>query len=125
MYGRKRIKGVAAGTAAHGATAFQRFPAPEGKGRYLQDSYKIEIYVNLYEIFAAHTDSLTADMIRRLLYLNIGILETVYQEWLGREDSFFEELRVFACSEIENIAEMDGNGQGKDDEDGKGFNQAA
>ncbi len=90
-----------------------------------RDSYKIEIYVNLYEIFAAHTDSLTADMIRRLLYLNIGILETVYQEWLGREDSFFEELRVFACSEIENIAEMDGNGQGKDDEDGKGFNQAA
>ncbi len=90
-----------------------------------RDSYKIEIYVNLYEIFAAHTDSLTADMIRRLLYLNIGILETVYQEWLGREDSFFEELRGFACSEIENIAEMDGNGQGKDDEDGKGFNQAA
>ncbi len=90
-----------------------------------RDSYEIEIYVNLYEIFAAHTDSLTADMIRRLLYLNIGILETVYQEWLGREDSFFEELRVFACSEIENIAEMDGNGQGKDDEDGKGFNQAA
>ncbi len=90
-----------------------------------RDSYKIEIYVNLYEIFAAHTDSLTADMIRRLLYLNIGILETVYQEWLGREDSFFEGLRVFACSEIENIAEMDGNGQGKDDEDGKGFNQAA
>ncbi len=90
-----------------------------------RDSYKIEIYVNLYEIFAAHTDSLTADMIRRLLHLNVGILETVYQEWLGREDSFFEELRVFACSEIENIAEMGSNDQGKDDEDGKGLNKAA
>ncbi len=44
-----------------------------------RDSYKIEIYVNLYEIFAAHADSLTADMIRRLLHLNVGILETVYQ----------------------------------------------
>ncbi len=43
----------------------------------------------------------------------------------GQGGQLFEELRVFACSEIENIAEMDGNGQGKDDEDGKGFNQAA
>jgi len=91
----------------------------------LKDSYKIEIYVNLYEIFAVHTDNLPDDVIRGLLYLRSGILEAVYQEWLGREDSFFEELRVYACSEIENIAETYSNGQGKDDEDGKGFNKAA
>ncbi len=90
-----------------------------------RDSYKIEIYVNLYEIFAAHTDSLKADMIRRLLHLNVGILETVYQEWLDREDSFFEELRICVCGELERIAEMGSNGQGKDDEDGKGLNKAA
>ena len=89
-------------------------------------SYKIEIYVNLYEIFAAHTDNLSGDAIRRLLNLNLGILESVYQEWLGREDSFFEELKDYACSELENLLKMGSpKKRGKDDENGKGIDTAA
>ena len=88
-------------------------------------SYKIEIYVNLYEIFAAHADSLPGDTIRRLLKLNLGILEAVYQEWLGEEDGFYDELRDYACSELENILKMRSPKSGKDDENGKGIDTAA
>ena len=90
-----------------------------------QGSYKTEIYVNLYEIFAAYADSLKNDTIRKLLNLKSGILEAVYQEWLGEEDSFYDELREYACRELENIAETGNAERGKDDEDGKGLDKAA
>lgn len=91
-------------------------------------SYETEIYVNLYEIFAVHADSLQGDAIRGLLNLRFGILEAVYQEWLAKEDGFFNELRAYACSRLENIAEMGSLDCGKDDNNGKngeGLNQAA
>lgn len=95
------------------------------KEEIFKDSYKIEIYVNLYEIFAVHTDNLKSDTIRKLLNLNFGILGAVYQEWLTREDSFFDELRTYACSELENISEMGSAERRKDDEDGQGLDKAA
>ena len=88
-------------------------------------SYKTEIYVNLYEIFAAHADSLPCDTIRKLLNLNFGILEAVYQEWLGEEDSFYDELKAYACSELENISQTGRAERGKGDEDGEGLDKAA
>ena len=88
-------------------------------------SYKTEIYVNLYEIFAAYADSLKNDTIRKLLNLKSGILEAVYQEWLGEEDSFYDELRDYACRELENISETGNAEHGKEDEDGKGLDKAA
>lgn len=88
-------------------------------------SYKTEIYVNLYEIFAAHADSLPCDTIRKILNLNFGILEAVYQEWLGEEDSFYDELKAYACSELENISQTGRAERGKGDEDGEGLDKAA
>ncbi|MCM1500255.1 MAG: DUF3848 domain-containing protein [Clostridium sp.] len=90
-----------------------------------KDSYKIEIYVNLYEIFAVHIDNLQEDTIRRLLSLKFGILEFIYQEWLKREDSFYEELRAYACGELETISELGSLDYGKENGDGTEFNQAA
>ena len=95
------------------------------KEEIFKDSYKTEIYVNLYEIFVVHADSLKSDTMRRLLNLNFGILEAVYQEWLGKEDRFFDELRDYACRELENISEMGSRKCGKDDEGGQGFDKAA
>ena len=90
-----------------------------------KDSYRIEIYVNLYEIFAAYADNLKNDTIRKLLNLNSGILESVYREWLKEEDSFFDELRDYACRELENISGTGSAKRGKDDEDGEGLDKAA
>lgn len=95
------------------------------KEEIFKASYEIEIYVNLYEIFAVHIDNLQEDTIRRLLSLNFGILEFIYQEWLTREDSFFDELRAYACGELETVSELGSLDYGKEIEDGTEFNQAA
>ena len=91
----------------------------------LKDSYRIEIYENLNEIFAAYADHLKSGTIRRLLSLNYGILEGVYREWLKEEDSFYDELRDYAYSELENISQTGRAERGKDDEDGEGLDKAA
>lgn len=96
-----------------------------GKEDIFRASYETEIYVNLYEIFAVHTDNLQGDTIRGLLNLRFGILEAVYQGWLGKEDGFFDELKAYACRELENISETADLYRGKDDKDGKRLDKAA
>lgn len=57
-----------------------------------RNSYQIEIYVNLYEIFVEHADSLKEDTLRMLLNFNYGILESAYQKWMGKKDGSYDEL---------------------------------
>lgn len=75
----------------------------QGKEDIFKASYRIEIYVNLYEILLVHTENLQSGMIRELLGLGFGILDHLYQEWMDREDGFYEELKEYACSELETI----------------------
>ena len=75
----------------------------KGKEDIFKASYRIEIYVDLYEIVLAHVENLQSGMIRELLGLGFGILDYLYQEWLDREDSFYAELKEYACNELEAI----------------------
>ena len=88
-------------------------------------SYRIEIYVNLYEILLVHTENLQCGMIRGLLALNSGILDHLYQEWLDREDSFYAELREYACYELETIPKKADPYAGEEEKDGTEPDQAA
>lgn len=97
----------------------------KGKGDIFQSSYEIEIYVNLYEIFMMHIENLDADTMRRLLSLAFGILEHTYQEWLSREDGFFDELREYACKELEALSEMGNPDHREEVKHGTGIDQAA
>lgn len=90
-----------------------------------KSSYKIETYINLYEVVIAHLDNLQKETIRRLLNLKFGILESLYQEWLTREDCFYEEIRAYACRELEAISEPDNRNHGEGDTNGTGTDQAA
>ena len=89
------------------------------------ESYKIEIYVNLYEILLAYAENLNSSTIRELLKLDFGILGYLYQKWQYREDSFYEELRECAYSGLEAVLEKDKEDGRKDDEDGEESDQAA
>lgn len=97
----------------------------KGKEDIFQSSYEIEIYVNLYEIFMMHIENLDADTMRRLLNLNSGIMEYVYQEWLSREDGFFDELKEYACGELEALTERENLDHKEEVEDGTGIDKAA
>lgn len=90
-------------------------------------SYKIEVYVNLYEIFAEHAGLLKEDTMRSLLNYNYGILESFCLEWMERKDGFYDELNAYVGDRLELISEMErtGNASGKENTDGTGQNQAA
>ena len=89
------------------------------------DSYRIEIYVNLYEILLVHTENLQCGMIRGLLALNSGILDHLYREWLDREDGFYMELKEYACGELEVMPGKMNPGAKKEGEHGTKPDQAA
>ena len=90
-----------------------------------KSSYEIEIYVNLYEIFMVHLENLDIDTMRRLLNLKFGIMEHLYQEWLSRDDSFFDELKAFACDELGVLSELGNLDCREEAADGKRSDKAA
>ena len=97
----------------------------KGKEDIFKASYKIEIFVNLYEILISYAEKLNSNTLRGLLNLDFGILGFLYQEWLHREDTFYEELSGYACSELEEVLKNSNADGRKDDGDGKGPDQAA
>ena len=90
-----------------------------------KSSYEIEVYVNLYEIFMVHLENLDIDTMRRILNLKFGIMEHLYQEWLSRDDSFFDELRAFACDELGVLSELGNLDCREEAADGKRSDKAA
>lgn len=97
----------------------------QGKEDIFKASYRIEIYVNLYEILLVHTENLQGGMIRELLGLSFGILDHLYQEWLDREEGFYAELREYACYELEAIPKKVDPYAEEEGKDGTEFDQAA
>ena len=94
-----------------------------------KDSYKIEVYVDLYEVFVENAADLDEDTMRGLLNLNFGILGSVYQKWMERKDGFYDDLQDYACGELRNISEMGRPGCGcakeGEDDNATGHDQAA
>lgn len=88
-------------------------------------SYKIEFFVNSYEILLENMERLKGDMVRGLLYQNFGILEFLYQEWLTREDCIFDELGAYISGERGEIAKINTPACKKEDTDGTELNKAA
>ncbi len=97
----------------------------KGKEDIIKASYRIEVYVNLYEILLVHTENLQSGMIRELLGLSFGILDHLYQEWMDREDSFYVELKEYACRELEEIPGKINFDAKKEGKDGAESDQAA
>lgn len=65
------------------------------------ESYKIEVVSTLYEIFLEKADTISDTVLLNLTRQSAGILETVYEDWLKKEDSSYQELREHVESELE------------------------
>lgn len=95
------------------------------KEEVYKSSYKIEVFVNSYEILVEDMEGLDEGTVRGLLYQNFGILDFLYQEWLTREDCVFDELKAYISGELGAIAKINSPACGKEDADGTEFNKAA
>lgn len=97
----------------------------QSKEEIYKSSYKIEVFVNSYEILLEDIEKLDEDTVRGLLYQNFGILNFLYQEWLTREDCVFDELKAYISGELGMIAKINAPASGKEGADGTEFNKAA
>ena len=88
-----------------------------------ESSYKIEVYVNVYEILMEEVGSLDIETVRGILHWRYGILESLYEEWLGRDDNSFDELKAYVGSEL-GVMAQEGISCRKE-EDGEKSGQAA
>lgn len=61
------------------------------KQEIIKDSYRIEIFEELYKILVEKGDTLSDAILRNLLYQS-GILDFLYDCWLKKEDSQLQEL---------------------------------
>ena len=95
------------------------------KEEIYKSSYKIEVFVNSYEILLEDMERLDGDTVRGLLYRNFGILDFLYQEWLTREDCIFDELKAYISGELGMIAKINSPACGKEGADGTELDKAA
>lgn len=64
------------------------------------ESYKIEIFVNVYEILVEKTEILPVSVLQQLLHQSHDILEFLYQQWLKKDDNSYIELSQYVDSEL-------------------------
>jgi hypothetical protein len=94
------------------------------KKEIYEASYKIEVYVNMYEILMEEVENLDIETVRGILHWKYGILELLYEEWLGHDDNSFDELKSYVGSELGVMAQGDISCR-RESEDGEELNQAA
>ena len=71
-----------------------------------RSSYKIEFFVNVYEILVDQVEKQSDAVLYRLVYQCTGILESLYEEWLRMEDNAFSELREYIHNELFKESEL-------------------
>ena len=94
------------------------------KKEIYEASYKIEVYVNMYEILMEEVENLDIETVRGILHWKYGILELLYEEWLGHDDNSFDELKSYVGSELGVMAQGDISCR-RENEDGEKLYQAA
>lgn len=98
----------------------------QSKEEIYHSSYRIEIFVNIYEILMEELENLDEETMTVLIYQNGSILRFFYEEWMAGEGSIFDELKTCVINELDNIGGLYDWFYGKEDEDdGTGSDQAA
>ena len=66
------------------------------------ESYRIEIYKNIYQILIHEAAEIPETVLRKMVYQSYEVMEFFYQEWLKREDSSHTELSEYVSRELED-----------------------
>jgi len=78
----------------------------EDKELIYRSSYKIEFFTNVYEILADQAEKQSEAVLYHLVYQRLGILESLYEDWLRLEDNVFAELQDYVYSELFKESEL-------------------
>lgn len=97
----------------------------KSKKEIYESSYKTELMAAIYEVLLESLEYINENTVCNLLYWNESILEFLYDEWLKKEDSSFEELKAHIGAELGVVPETEESSGRKDTMDGKRIYQAA
>lgn len=61
--------------------------------------YRIDVFLNLYEIMVEKTEELPREILARLEKQE-GPLERLYEGWMKKEDSVYQELKDYVEKEL-------------------------
>ena len=67
-----------------------------------EESYKIEIYKNIYQILSHEAEEMPETVWRKMVYQRYSVMGFFYQEWLKKDDSSYTELKEYISSELED-----------------------
>lgn len=73
------------------------------KSDIYSESFKIEMYVCLYDLLSIQAEKMEESLIRKMVYWPSGILDAFYQKWSQTEDDFYASLRDYVEDELETI----------------------
>ena len=97
----------------------------KSKKEIYESSYKIELFSAIYEVLLESLEYINEDTAYHLLWWNGGILEFLYEEWLKKEDSSFEELKAHINAELGLLPVVEDISSRREYADGKRCHQAA
>lgn len=94
---------------------FQRRTLRGSKRSIYYQGYMVEVIINFYEIMLEKTDTLPESAMHRLME-QPQILMSLYDCWLKKEDSAYEEMKMHVDDEIErsmSLISAERNGYGR------------
>lgn len=64
-----------------------------------KNCYRIDVFLNLYEIMVEKMEELPAGILARLEEQE-GLLERLYEGWMKKDDSAYQELKDYVVKEL-------------------------
>ncbi len=64
-----------------------------------ESCYRIDVFLNLYEIMVEKTEELPREILARLEEQE-GLLERLYEGWMKKDDSAYQELKDYVENEL-------------------------
>ena len=83
------------------------------------ESFVIGLYENLYEILVIHTEEMSEELLRKLIYQPSGILDALYWDCSSPEESYLTELKEYVEDELKVLSEVKEAEKGNGEENGK------
>lgn len=88
-------------------TSFREDLTKQSQSDLIAEAYKIETFSSLYEALLAKSDQLSDMALLNLLNMGTGVIEALYDKWLGVKDHSYEELENYVDHELTDMEGYD------------------
>jgi len=84
---------------------FKKKMLKKRKKEIFREAYKIDVFANLYNILTEKAETLSDGILQSLLSSS-GVMDVMYDSWLKKDDSSFDELMQCVEQEIKKAEDL-------------------